>query len=175
MRMYWAGLLIAACVGTAGCSSTGVDGAGEDVGSVQQRFGADQCATRSATQTFTSRWAYTSTTSYGTGCNNLDVTSLNSANDRNTVTFTDTLPTNSTDCANTFMEAVLYDNSGGNWIVDTDVESDGAWSGSSCSVPQINFGRLAPLLPYRIAATARTYSGSSFSARQFSVNTSLIH
>jgi hypothetical protein len=169
--------LFAAVLGlysTLGCAGAPLDGSDENLGTVSEAFGTDQCATATAVQTYDALWRFTSSTSYGTACNAVDVNSMDLNNFANTVDYTGTLPTNATDCANTFVLANLYARAVPNnpaWSLRTSIEHDGSWNGSSCSVAPIDFGQLTVSRHYRIAATARTYVGANFSARRFMVTT----
>jgi hypothetical protein len=169
MKAISFGLMLAVGWAFLGCSAKpGADEEG-DLGTVQQHFNESQCATATAVQTFASGWNYVSSTSYGASCNAIDVTSMG-ANRNSHVFYSGTLPTNATDCANTSLRTLLYDNEGGSWVIVQDTETTGAWSGSACSVPSITLGVLQPGVPWRNATTARTWFGTNFTVRQFSVD-----
>ena len=174
MKAISFGLMLALGWAFLGCSAQTGGGAEEDLGTIQQRFNASQCSTATAVQTFASGWNYVSTTTYGTACNAVDVTSYGS--DRTShVLYSGTLPTNSTDCTNTFLDTLLYHDSGGTWVLDQSLETQGVWSGSACSVDSISLTFfLTPGVSYRDASTARTWFGSNFTARQFTVSTTHI-
>lgn len=169
--MGWGLFVLGAALGlsASGCYAPADSSFDEDenVGSIEQNFTASQCSTAVALATSSQRFSYRSSTNYGTACNALDVQNMHVFNKSNVVAYTGTLPTTESSCKATYLRAVLYTNTAGTqttgaWVVEKDVSSVGVWSGSSCSVKSINFGRLKPLFSYRIAATARTDLGGTF-------------
>jgi hypothetical protein len=178
--------LLMGCVAFACSGETAFEG--EVGGSQKQAFGIAQCASAGVVKTSATRFDYSSLGGYGTACNANEVTSMDSANVGNIVAISAPLPANETECLATFILADLYQ-WGGAWSHVTEIENRGAWwpgfpagaagsvggsSGGSakCLVQPVNFGRLTPGGRYRIAATARTYHGTtSFTALPFNLST----
>jgi hypothetical protein len=186
------GASVAGCLALACSGESAFDGEVGD--SQQQAFGIAQCAKVGAVMTHASRFNYSTAGGYGTGCHANDVTSMHSANRASLAFINGPLPTNEADCLATFILADLYAWQGSRFAHVREITRTGVWSSGSvgvggaasespsegalpgdgvCSVAVADFGKLAPGVKYRIAATARTYTGSSFTALPFVLATNL--
>jgi hypothetical protein len=166
-------LLAAGLVSTSvGCSmETGNSAESENTDTVSLAYNQSQCATAGAVATFPTAYSYTSPTNYSTACNAVDATSMAENSFGNFVHWAGPLPTTAAACANSDMRAIWYAKFDGvNWGVVTDTDHVGVWSGGRCTIADISFAS-ARGQATRIASTARTYTGTTFTTSKFTLST----
>lgn len=169
----------------AGCNRESAEGS--DLGTASQAFGETSCADNGiADKSFTGTGSITSPTTYSNNeCFKAYITDVSDLALNNsgavTVSWTDTLPTNQTDCENLWLSADVYLQILGNWaILNPQARSShGTWGpdfpgGTSfCTGPGAEWTNegLTSGASYRFSVTARTSDTSDAPTRSFVLRT----